>query len=301
MRMSWAARSTLVTVSLALAGAVLVACGSSQDSGTSVTTTTSTSTTTPSTTSTTGATTTTLPPSPSTSVRVYLVDREHVVSVHRDITNTKAVATAALRKLLEGPTADEQRRGFGTAVPSGTELRGVTVADGVATVDLSRRFESGGGSLSMLLRLAQVVFTATQFPSVQRIELRLDGTPVEALGGEGVMVDDYATRARFEQVLPAIFVDTPAAGATVANPLRVRGTANVFEAQFTLEVVNTGGRVVATRPVTATSGTGTRGSFEVTVDLPAGLRGDGKIVVFDYSAKDGSRTLAEETPVVFPG
>jgi hypothetical protein len=228
---------------------------------------------------------------------VYFVHGEHVASVHRAVPATKAVATAALREMVAGPTDDERRQGFTSAVPTGSELRGVTIAGGLATVDLTGRFESGGGSLSMMLRLAQVVFTATQFPTVQRVNFRLDGKPVSVFGGEGIMLDRPAVRAGFEEMLPAIFADEPAAGATVRTPLRVRGTADVFEAQFTLEVVGPAGHVVASRPVMATSGTGTRGSFDVTVTLPAGLSGRGKVVVFDYSPKDGSRTLTEEVPV----
>jgi len=49
----------------------------------------------------------------------------------------------------------------------------------------------------MLTRVAQVVYTVTQFPAVQRVAFRLDGKPVSAIGGEGVVVDPPVTHADF--------------------------------------------------------------------------------------------------------
>ncbi len=57
------------------------------------------------------------------------------------------------------------------------------------TVGISNAaFATGGGSFSMLARVAQVVFTATQFSTVERVVLLLEGRPIEALGGEGLVL-----------------------------------------------------------------------------------------------------------------
>ena len=58
-------------------------------------------------------------------------------------------------------TATVPAIGMVNGIPDGTEVLGVDISDGVATVDLSEEFASGGGSLSMQLRVAQVVFTST--------------------------------------------------------------------------------------------------------------------------------------------
>ncbi|HYM69104.1 MAG TPA: GerMN domain-containing protein [bacterium] len=96
---------------------------------------------------------------------------------------------AALRRLLVGPSAAERAKGIVSEVPAGTGLRRVTLSGGVATVDLTAAFSAGGGSTSMLARVWQVVYTATQIPEVHAVQILIGGRHVRALGGEGVMID----------------------------------------------------------------------------------------------------------------
>ncbi|TMI83734.1 MAG: hypothetical protein E6H04_02370 [Bacillati bacterium ANGP1] len=56
------------------------------------------------------------------------------------------------------------------------------------TVNLSETYARGGGSTSMLARVWQVVYTATQFADAPEVQILVDGRRVEALGGEGVMI-----------------------------------------------------------------------------------------------------------------
>lgn len=108
----------------------------------------------------------------------------------------RAVLTAALRELLRGPSAEEQAAGLSTAIPAGTTLRGVRLEGGVAHVDFSREVEAGGGSASMLGRMWQVVYTATQLPQASRAQILIDGRRREAMGGEGVIIATPLARPR---------------------------------------------------------------------------------------------------------
>jgi spore germination protein GerM len=96
----------------------------------------------------------------------------------------------ALGDLLAGPglsmAGDEP--GLVTEIPAGTTLLGVRVNGGIATVNLSTTYATGGGSTSMLARVWQVVYTATQFPEAPSAQILIDGRRVEGLGGEGVMI-----------------------------------------------------------------------------------------------------------------
>ena len=232
-------------------------------------------------------------------LNVYFMRGEHVATVLREIPQTEGVARAAMEALLEGPSGDEEETGLTTSVPDGTELLDIAVEDRVAIVDLSGDFESGGGTLSMRSRLAQVVYTLTQFPTVDAVQFRLDGVDTEVFGGEGVTLDGPADRDDFEDVTPAIFVESPPQGATVTSPLRVTGTANTFEAVFQLTVVDNSGLIIYEDFVIATSGTGTRGTFDVTIEFDVEREGAGAIIVFEESAQDGSQINVVEVPVIF--
>jgi sporulation and spore germination protein len=102
---------------------------------------------------------------------------------------------AALRALLAGPSAAERRQGTTSEIPAGTALRSVRLDGTTATVDLTSEFARGGGSTSMLARLSQVVYTATQFAQIPQVQLLLDGRRVEALGGEGLLIEEPLRRS----------------------------------------------------------------------------------------------------------
>jgi len=247
----------------------------------------------PTATGTTGPTATRPPVSTST-VSVYLLKGEDLQPVARSATGT-GVAAAAVRALLAGPSSAEHADGLTSNVPSGTTLRGLTIRDGLATVDLSGRFDDGGGTLSMTSRVAQVVFTLTRFPTVDRVVFLLDGRRVTELGGEGVDLSRPVDRYDYESLSPAVLVETPRWGETSRMPLRVTGTANVFEAVFFLELENAQGRKLVEQRVMATSGSGTRGTFDVT--LRGSFSGQVLLNAFVYSAKDGSREDVVSVPI----
>ena len=95
---------------------------------------------------------------------------------------------------------------------------------------------------------------------------------------------------------PAIVIASPRPGASVRSPLRVRGTADTFEANFTIEL-RTGGGVIARKFVTATSGSGVRGTFDVKIPFHVSEETPGKLVAFEPSAKDGTPLHTVKVPL----
>lgn len=243
-------------------------------------------------------------PTGTTTIRVYffLGSFTHdagLAPVLYEIPTTQAVATAAMEFLLDGPSDMETntRPAFYTTIPEGTRLLGLTIENGIATVNLSREFESGGGSASVLGRLAQVVYTLTQFPTVQKVSFELDGQPVTVFSGEGVVLDHPVGRADYYDQLPAIWVDRPAWGAALGNPARVAGLANVFEATFRVAILDGAGKKLADETVMASCGTGCWGTFDVTIPYAVASAQWGTLRVYDLSAKDGTPENVTEYPV----
>jgi hypothetical protein len=252
-------RRVFLLVALAV---VAAGCGKSSDSARAPSTSTSASPTTTTTSATATATTTgasTTTPA-DVAIRVYLVRDGRVAPVRRLVPATRAVGQAAVDALTQGPTASERAGGLSTALgllrPSG-----LTISDGEADL----------GDLTHVSQLAegQIVYTLTQFPTVRKVRIG----------------DDVLDRSDLEAVTPVILVESPLPGDAVASPIRVRGTSNTFEATMRVEA-RRGTEVLAAETVTASSGSGQRGTFDATLDVAA-APGPITLVAFEPSAEDG--------------
>ena len=113
-------------------------------------------------------------------MKVAFLQGEQVVYVDR----TGSTLRQAVAALLAGPTAAERGREIASEVPAGTPLRAVSVANGVATVDLGERFATGTKAASLSARVTQLVLTATSVPGVKSVRLLVKGgTPLGLFPG----------------------------------------------------------------------------------------------------------------------
>lgn len=248
------------------------------------------------------------------SIRVYFMlggveGSAGLVPVLRDVPATPAVATAALQALLAGPDTRELAASpsIVTEIPDGTRLVGLSVDDGIATVDLSGAFTTGGFSRSHIARLAQVVYTLTQFPAVSQVSFLVDGRPIGALGSDGVRLDGPVGRSdlvdvepfqsMFEGVLPSVFVDGPAWGSAIGSPVRITGTANTYEAWLMVGLADASGRTLVETPTSATCGTGCRGTFDITITYSVEVAQWGTLRVLDGDESGATAGIARDYPV----
>jgi immunoglobulin-like protein involved in spore germination/sporulation and spore germination protein len=191
-------------------------------------------------------------------LQLFLVDpSDHkLYAAKKEIEPTQAVGAAALRALAEDPDSE---------VPPNLSL---AIENGAAKVT--------GSELSPAA-LAQVVYTLTQFPTVNSVNGK--------------------TRRGVESLVPAILVESPTAESTVSSPVRVAGNANTFEATFEYDLEDENGKVLHHDFVTATSGSGERGTFDFTIPFRVARQQEGTLVVYESSAENGSRINERRIPL----
>lgn len=302
----WLAAALLAFVAL-----VAATCSSDADDVTSDTTTTTTTSTTTETTTTTSEPTTTseaTTTSPSTTtvaepdltvVRVYWLRDTGIAVGGREVAGP-ALPEAALEALLAGPNTLETELEMSSAVPEGTELLGLTIASGVATVDLSREFETTGlGTTGELGLVSQLVFTLTQFADVDSVDITIDGEVREAILSHGLEATGLTREVLYDAVSPAIVVESPYPGQLITSPLTVTGFSRTFEASVVFSIVIPPSReIVDEGAITAAQpDVNLFGPFEFTTEFETLVEGFGAVIAFEESAVDGSQINIYEVPV----
>ena len=118
--------------------------------------------------------------------------------ISRQIAQSDSPLSDTIKTLLRGTTAEESKKDIRSLIPGGTKLLSATVKDGVATLNMSEEFQFNQyGIEGYLGQLAQVVFTATAFPTVTSVQFLIDGQRREYLGAEGVWIGTPLSRDKF--------------------------------------------------------------------------------------------------------
>ena len=129
------------------------------------------------------------------------VDDDGAISRHevkRTVSSSDFPLTDALNALLAGPSADELSRNYITLIPSGTRLLSAQVRGSTAYVDFNEAFMYNRyGIEGYAGQLKQVVYTATSFATVKDVQILIEGSRRDFLGGEGVFIGKPLARASF--------------------------------------------------------------------------------------------------------
>ncbi|HWR13080.1 MAG TPA: GerMN domain-containing protein [Rectinemataceae bacterium] len=118
--------------------------------------------------------------------------------VKRSIPASDSPLGDAISALISGPSEGEIRSGLVSLIPRGTKLLGITLRGSTAIIDLSEPFMYNHyGVEGFSAQLRQIVYTATSFPSVQDVQILVEGKLKEYLGGEGVYIGKPLSRNSF--------------------------------------------------------------------------------------------------------
>lgn len=105
--------------------------------------------------------------------KVWLETRD--VMVYNDGT-----ARAAVEALISGPVSEGQS----PSIPQDTALKNISILNGICTVDFSKEFIDNhwGGSAGEMMTLASIVNTLTEFASIQKVMILVEGKAGATLG-----------------------------------------------------------------------------------------------------------------------
>ena len=103
-------------------------------------------------------------------------DCKKVFVAERKIPKTTSVAKAALTELFKGPTEEEKKEGYFTAIASGVEIKGLVIENGIAKADFNEALGAGVDSAceSSTIR-EQIIRTLKQFPTVKDVVISING------------------------------------------------------------------------------------------------------------------------------
>ena len=150
-------------------------------------------------TSTTGAPSSTTPLPTFQETSVFLVDNDdYLIEVRRQLPGDVRLA---ILSLLTPPTEAEVNSGLSTDISPSVRLRGISgPEDGLVTIDLASDGTEQSPEISRLA-FAQLVYTATGLPGVNRVLFQVDGQAREVPTGEGQSTAQPLSRVDYRQFL----------------------------------------------------------------------------------------------------
>lgn len=119
-----------------------------------------------------------------TTVVLYFADNNgHLAAYRKEVPKVAEIARLTLNELCQGPPADS---GLYPTIPPGAALKDINIKeDGLAIVDFNQNLKSKhwGGSTAELLTVYSIVNTLTQFPTVKKVQIFIEGERVQTLAG----------------------------------------------------------------------------------------------------------------------
>jgi germination protein M len=140
------------------------------------------------------------------------------------------------------------------------------------------------------LGIASIVNTLTEFPSIQKVQLTVDGDPEKGMDwwGHVGLYEQPFTRDISMVYEPVIWVTEPVAQQQIKSPVIIKGTARVFEATVSYHLKDAEGNILGSGCTMASEGAPGRGEFEAELVFNPEQAGKGQLEVFEVSMKDGS-------------
>jgi germination protein M len=125
-------------------------------------------------------------------VRVSNDDSIKLEQVPRPVYYVDAPLTETLHALLSGLSTNEINNGLLSMIPDGTQLRSSpTIKNGIAYLNFNTAFTSTLiGKEASIFRLRQIIYTCTEFPTVNKVQFLINGKVQPYLSSDGIAIGE---------------------------------------------------------------------------------------------------------------
>jgi len=107
--------------------------------------------------------------------------------------------TETLTALISGLTSSELNKGLLSLIPTGTEILGISVANMTATINFNEALSFNNfGKEGLEAELKQIVYTATEFSTVDKVQILINGQKKQFLSTEGVFIGEPLSRLTYQ-------------------------------------------------------------------------------------------------------
>ncbi len=105
---------------------------------------------------------------------------EEVSFVEREFLIPEDEKLYTLSRLIEGPTKEEQEKGYQTAIEEGVKINSLYIEDSIAYADFCSRLDASGSARVTMIR-DQIEKTLLQFNNVNEVIISIEGETEEIL------------------------------------------------------------------------------------------------------------------------
>ena len=220
----------------------------------------------------------------------YLVREVHQLKQNTDLPQL------ALNELIKG---QPHTPGANRVLPPTTKVLGIKVDNGLAIVDFSPEvLQANVGASGEALGIASIVNTLTEFPDIKKVSFMVDGQVDDAMDWWGhIGLSEQPFDRNLAVVYePAIWVTSPLPQESITSPVKISGSARVFEATVNIRIKDAEGKILLEDFATASEGAPARGTFAKEITFKTPDTDEGQIEVFWASMEDGS----EQDQVIIP-
>ncbi|HKJ86304.1 MAG TPA: GerMN domain-containing protein [Spirochaetia bacterium] len=131
-------------------------------------------------------------------IRVTDDGRTYPQRVVRPVYYATSPLTETIEALISGPSGDQLDEGLLNLIPEGTRLISAHVQAGTAFLNFNQSFRFNPlGAEGTVAQLLQVIYSSTEFPTVERVQFLVEGEEVDYLGGDGIYIGEPLGRDAF--------------------------------------------------------------------------------------------------------